>query len=370
MNVCTRRDSLTHLLALAATPLLGRPNATPQDHPTPAPPLYPRHDQLLIVRDPDGTERPVTRPIDWDVRRAHILAHFQSVAGSLPGGERRVPLQIDEIERFERNGLIYRRIRYTAEPGDRVPAWLIVKPDPPITRRPAMLCLHQTTAIGKDEPAGLGGLPNLHYAQELAAQGFVALAPDYPGFGENRTDPYALGYLSATMKGIWNHARGLDVLQSLDDVSPTDLGVIGHSLGGHNAVFVALFDPRLRAIVSSCGFNAFPAYYQGNIAGWSHAGYMPRLKSAYQLDLNRVPFDFPELLAALAPRSIFINAPLHDENFAVEGVRTCTEAARTIFNLIGNDSDLVTLHPDAAHDFPPAQREAAYAFLNQRLVRP
>ena len=45
---------------------------------------------------------------------------------------------------------------------------------------PAMLCLHQTTKIGKEEPAGLGGNPNLHYALHLAQRGYVTLAPDYP----------------------------------------------------------------------------------------------------------------------------------------------------------------------------------------------
>ena len=57
------------------------------------------------------------------------------------------------------------------------------------------------------------------------------------------------------------------------------IGVIGHSLGGHNAIFTALFDGRIKAVVSSCGFNAFPFYYKGNIAGWSHQGYMPRLSA-------------------------------------------------------------------------------------------
>ena len=85
--------------------------------------------------------------------------------------------------------------------------------------------------------------------------------------------------------------------------------MIGHSLGGHNAIFTALFDDRLEAVVSSCGFNDFLHYYGGNIAGWSHAGYMPRLRSVYGLDLARVPFDFPELVGALAPRPFFANAP-------------------------------------------------------------
>ena len=32
-------------------------------------------------------------------------------------------------------------------------------------------------------------------------------------------------------------------------------GALGHSLGGHNAIFTAVFDPRLKVVVSSCGFD-------------------------------------------------------------------------------------------------------------------
>lgn len=351
------------LIPLQQTSPTGRKDAA-------EPPSYPRHDQLLVVRDCQGLEHPVRRPIDWDVRKAHILSHFQAVAGALPGGERREPVTLRELERFERDGLLYRRIRYAAEPGDEVPAWLVERPGENLAFRAGILALHQTTRIGKDEPAGLGGLPNLHYGRELAARGYLVICPDYPRFGENTTDPYALGYASATMKGIWNHCRALDVLAALSDDPRPRFGVIGHSLGGHNAIFAALFDDRIHAVVTSCGFNAFPRYQEGNIAGWSHAGYMPRLKEVYLLDLAKVPFDFPELLAALAPRPVFINAPQGDDNFAIAGVRDCVEAARPVYALHGAERALVARHPDAAHDFPAGEREAAYNFLAQQLVVP
>ena len=325
-------------------------------------PSYPDHTKLLIVRDQEGDEIPVVTPADWQIRRAHILAHFQEVTGPLPGGERRVLLDIKTSEIIDEPGYVRKKISFATEPGDRVGAWLFI-PRGAKAKRPAMLCLHQTTKIGKDEPAGLGGKVNLRYAKELAEHGYVAIAPDYPNFGESKVDPYALGYVSATMKGIWNHMRAVDVLTTLAEVDPDRIGVIGHSLGGHNAIFVGLFDDRIKAVVSSCGFNSFAHYYHGNIAGWSHSGYMPRLKSKYELDLTQVPFDFPELVAALAPKAFFTNSPTRDANFAVEGVKEAIESARPVYQLLGASERLVAIHPDADHDFPEAQRQQAYEFL-------
>ena len=123
-------------------------------------------------------------------------------------------------------------------------------------------------------------------------------------------------------------------------------------------------------MVSSCGFNAFPFYYKGNIAGWSHQGYMPRLQARYGLDLKKVPFDFPELIAALAPRAFFTSSPLHDANFEVEGVRACITAARTVYALEHVADRLVAIYPDAEHSFPKAARLDAYRFLDRFLAPP
>jgi dienelactone hydrolase len=332
----------------------------------PRAPDYPDHTRLLVVRDGDGRESPVVTPADWQVRRAHILAHLQEVMGPLPGGERSVPLAVEVVATIDEPGYVRKKITYAAEPGDRVPAWLLV-PKGLKGKAPAVLCLHQTVKVGKDEPVGLGTNPDLAYARELAARGYVAIAPDYPNFGEYRVDPYALGYASASMKGVWNHMRAVDVLTTLAEVDPGRIGAIGHSLGGHNAVFVALFDDRIGAVVSSCGFNAFPHYYGGNIAGWSHSGYMPRLRSVYGLDPAKVPFDFPELIGALAPRTVFVNAPTRDANFEIGGVKACLEAAGPVFRLLGQPGHLRAVHPEAGHSFPRGARDAAFRLLDETL---
>jgi dienelactone hydrolase len=322
---------------------------------------------LLYYADGNGLRRPVRRPADWQRRRAHILDAMQEVMGPLPPHST-APLAVQVLEEAHEATFTRRKITYASADGDRIPAYLFLPRNRP-DRVPAILCLHQTVAIGMAEPAGLGGKPNLHYALELAQRGYVTLAPDYPGFGDYKIDVYAMKYASATMKGIANHIRAVDLLASLPEVDGTRIGVIGHSLGGHNSLFLAVFEPRIAAVVTSCGFTSFTRYYGGDLTGWSHRGYMPRIASEYGKSPARVPFDFPEVLGAIAPRPIFINAPLHDSNFDVSGVDDCVRSARAVYRLFDAPDRLMTVHPDCQHDFPPEVREHAYVFLDRQLHR-
>jgi acetyl esterase/lipase len=175
-----------------------------------------------------------------------------------------------------------------------------------------------------------------------------------------------MGYASATMKGIVNHSRAISLLASLDTVDPSRIAVCGHSLGGHNSLFVAAFDPRIRAVITSCGFTSFAKYFGGNLTGWSHKGYMPRIAEKYNKSPAQMPFDFSDVLRAIAPRAVFINAPVRDANFDVSGVRDCVNLARPAFP---NPTALRLETPNAAHAFPKAIRDQAYDFLNDTLLR-
>ena len=202
-----------------------------------------------------------------------------------------------------------------------MPVYLLIPTRPSDKKRPAMLCLHQTVAIGKGEPVGLGGKESLHYALHLVKRGFVCLAPDYPSFGDYPYDFKAAfrrgDYQSGTMKAIWNNQRAIDYLQSLPEVDGERIGVIGHSLGGHNAMFTAAFDERLKVIVSSCGFCSFARYYGGNLKGWTSDRYMPRIASEYHNDPKQMPFEFADVVKSFAPRAFLAVAPVRDDNFAV-----------------------------------------------------
>jgi dipeptidyl aminopeptidase/acylaminoacyl peptidase len=219
---------------------------------------------------------------------------------------------------------------------------------------------------------GLGKNANRAYASELAERGFVCLAPNYPLLARYQPDIKKLGWQSGTLKAVWDNMRGLDYLESLPFVSGNEMAAIGHSLGGHNSVFTAVFDHRLKAVVSSCGLDSFLDYYDGEEKnwqperGWCQTRYMPKLAD-YRGRLAEIPFDFHELIGALAPRHVLIIAPTKDSNFRAASVDRIAAAARPIFQLHGPPDRLRILHPEGGHDFSPTMRKEAYKFLDSAL---
>ena len=356
----------TALLALAGLVGIGLVDCAAAE-----PPRLPR-DKLLLYRGPDGKAVPVEKVEDWQKRRAEIVRGMESVMGKLPGETKRCPLDSKTENEVDCGTYVRRLITYASEPGSRVPAYLLIPKEVLKGKKkvPAILCLHGTdNVVGHGTVVGLGTRPNRGYAMELAERGYVTLAPNYPLLAKYQPDVKKLGWESGTLKAVWDNMRGLDLLESLPFVDGSKMGTIGHSLGGHNSVFTAVFDPRLKVIVSSCGLDSFLDYYKGDEKnwqpekGWCQTRYMRRLAD-YKGRLADIPFDFHEMIAALAPRHVFIIAPKKDSNFRADSVDRIVTAARLVFRLLGHEDRLKLEHPDCAHDFPPEMREAAYKLFD------
>jgi hypothetical protein len=354
-----------------------------------------RPDRFDLLGKNDQEKAKVSTPAQWNKRREQIFGGMRAVMGPLPQSSRRVPLDVQIESREETPDYVRFKLTYVPEPGDRVPAILLVPKAVQIpaeegigiattgrgyvkegdAKLPAMLCLHQTNPDGKGQPAALAGRPTMHYGHELAKLGFVCLLPDYPSFGDYKAYDFKQKrpgtneplYDSGTMKAIWNNVRAVDLLESLGYVDSERIGAIGHSLGGHNALYTAVFEPRIKAVATSCGFNAFHDYYKGDLKGWTSDRYMPRIRDVYENNPDKMPFDFPEVLAAIAPRAIYVAAPLHDANFEVAGVRKCIAAAQPVYDLLGGKDKLVVEYPDCEHDFPDDVRERVYQWLAKEL---
>ena len=336
--------------------------------PAAAPPDYAEHHDLSYYMADDHQRHPITTVADWQIRRQHILKHMQRVMGRLPGVMSRVPLDVKVLEEARDGNIVRRKLSYQSDPFDRVTAWLLLPAEADgqgTTKYPAMLCLHQTIQSGKDEPVGRSGSKNMHYALELARRGYISLSPDYPSLGEHAYDFASHPeYVSGAMKAVWDNIRAVDLLASLPKVNADRIGVIGHSLGGHNAMFSAAFEPRLRVIVSSCGFSSFR---KDDLPSWTGPRYMPQISTLFDNDVDRLPFDFSEIVGSFAPRPFLAIAATRDNDFDVSGVRDVITSANIVYRLFGKPQHLQTFFPDSPHDFPPAAREQAYDFIDQHL---
>ena len=335
---------------------------------------------LLWYIDSNGTRKKVRTGKDWEMKRMQILRGMQQAMGPLPSFLGLPNMDIKIIEEVKEQNYTRQNIAFTVAPKEMLSAYLYT-PHKKIKQEklPAMLALHSTGSLGKKIVDGQSSVPNRAYAKEMASRGYLVIAPDYPGFGDMADYNFENDrYASGTMKGIFDNMRCVDLLQTIPDVDPDCIGVIGHSLGGHNALFTAAFDKRLKVVVASCGWTLFDFYNPGEnrtvkakdvLAPWAQELYMPLLHEKYFLDNKIFPFDFDEVIATIAPRPFFSNSPLHDTNFNVEGVKKGMKNVSAVYNFLGAKKSLEGHYPDSGHDFPPDIRTEAYQFLHNVLSK-
>lgn len=348
---------------------------------------------LRVVNTVDG-EKPIDTASDWDQRRAILLSAMQNVMGPFPKDDRRGEMAVKVIAVESIDELLRIELTYENEPGCDVPAFLFVpqsvaahlpfaeqlkalvplpEAEEQIVRLPAMLCLHPTEdVLGHRVVIGIPERPTMGYALELAQRGYITCAPAYPLLANYQPDLVGLGWRSGSMKAVWDNSRALDLLSTFPFVDAERMGTIGHSLGGHNSVYSAVFDPRLKVIVSSCGLDAYVDYYGGREdlwafgQGWCQSRYIPDL-SRFQGSLETIPYDFPEMIASLAPRHMLIVAPVGDDNFRAESVDRIAESASEVYELFDAREHLKVLHPPGPHDFSDEMRQAAYEWIDAAL---
>lgn len=160
-----------------------------------------------------------------------------------------------------------------------------------------------------------------------AQAGLVAVAVDNPGIGE-QADPIHPERHEISMNGLWLGRPyeslmvypSLLILQWLKDLPFVDASRIatsGLSLGAKPALLLAALDPDVRA----CVFNDFTCLWRTrmiarNMARISIHQYLPDLLAW---------FDYPDIMASLAPRPLLISEGGRTEEIAL--VRRAYELA-------------------------------------------
>lgn len=140
------------------------------------------------------------------------------------------------------------------------------------------------------------------------------LYPLFYGAGERPADGF--GCLAAWAFGA---QRVLDALLTCPEIDPSRISVAGHSRAGKAALWAAVQDQRFETVLVNNSGCCGAAQNEGKLGERvsSMCQMMPRwfcpnFLSYGQMPVEQMPFDQDELLAAMAPRPVFVTSGSRD----------------------------------------------------------
>jgi len=325
---------------------------------------------------------------DWPAIRERIHARVSAAMGTAPDLE--VEPHHEVVEEYERYGLTHRKIRFRVMPDEEATA-VMVLPDGLAERSPApaVVVCHGTDAkLGKYNVLDPVDRPRRAYAVELAQRGFVTVAPDSYMFGERLTQgedlpneeiqrryvgsmqrfPEEHPEWSLDGRRNWEHHCLLDLLDSLDFVRPGAYGVIGNSLGGRQAIFLAAMDERIAAAVPSCGISPNLTNVYRSVRSNPASKSSPASIKRSQRTRGHMVYDYQDMIALCAPRPMLVLEPYNDAyNPYMEANFRCYVAGQLAYELLGKAECFCTMTHGDGHDTVADVRDFAYRWFERWL---
>ena len=338
---------------------------------------------LTMGQEPSRIEK-ICAPQEWQIKAEALKELFLQTLGQTPTVS--CPLSPQIIDETDCKDYIRRKVAYSLEPDERISAYVLIPKDMK-EKAPAVLCIHPTTPLGKEQTIGNDPTEkgqDRAYALHLVRRGYITLAYDllsagkrcYPGLKAFDTAPFYIKHPRWSVRGkdLWDVGRAIDLLFTMNEVDTARIGSIGHSQGGGITIHAMALDKRIKAGVSSCGM--WPDRISKNPFNQARSGWWvgrPLLRP-YCRTGKPFPIDMHEHLALIAPRAIMISSALNDcmytpeeENIIRPAFENMAENVAKIFSLLGAaDNFKMSLHSHG-HSFVKEQRERAYAFLDSQL---
>jgi cephalosporin-C deacetylase-like acetyl esterase len=212
--------------------------------------------------------------------------------------------------------------------------------------------------------------------QSIVDRGFAVFSYDMLGFG-NRIEEGTRFYnryphWSKMGKMVLDVRGAVDAISNFDFVDSTKIFVAGYSLGATVGLYAAALDERIAGVVAVAGFtpmrlNTAEKGTEG-IKSYSHLhGLLPRL-GFFAGNEGRIPYDFHEILASIAPRQVLVIAPELDKDAVLQDVKECVDKARNVFGLYGAPGSIELFTPADYNRFSPEMREKTYEWLQSKIT--
>ena len=326
----------------------------------------------------------IDTPEEWETKSAALRAIFRQTLGR--GPSEICPLDAEVVSETDRGDYVQRKIAYNVAPDERIVADVLIPIDLN-ARAPAVLCIHPTTPLGREQV--IGNDPSEKgrdraYALHLVRRGFITLAYDlisanerrYEGLRDFDTAPFYEKYPEWSIRGkdLWDLSGAVDLLETIPEADAKRIGSIGHSQGGGITIHAMALEPRISAGVSSCG--DWPSRFSKNPFNHARTGWWvgrPFLRPYCQTG-KPFPIDLHEYLALAAPRAIMPITALNDFQYGLEETQITrpilermAESVSEVFALYGVKGNFRQVLHEEGHGFDDAHREIAYAFLEKRL---
>jgi dienelactone hydrolase len=249
------------------------------------------------------------------------------------------------------------RIRFTSEPGEVVPGYLL-RPKRVRPPYPVMICLQGHSpgmhisigrAQNKREQKSIAGGRDI--ALQAVAHGWAALAIEQRGFGLRAEKGVSCQdtALRALHRGrpltgqrVLDVIRAVDFLAAQPDLDPRRIGCMGNSMGGTVSFYAACVEPRIALAVVSCSFCTFADSWLS----------LPHCACGYLPGIGPVA-DMPDLAGLIAPRHLLIVAGKKDAIARFEGVEAGYRRAQEIFAAAGCADRVELLAAEGGHQFYP-----------------
>ena len=193
----------------------------------------------------------------------------------------------------------------------------------------------------------------------LTQYGFAVLALDQIGFGprveqaKDFYDRYPKWSLMGRM--VADTRASIDALLALDLIDPCRIYVMGSSLGAKVALYTAALDRRIAGLAVACGFAPLRVQTENKgcegVKHYSHLhGLIPKF-GFFEGHQDRLPTDYDEILAMVAPRPLYMVAPTLDRYHPVEDVRQAVQEVRKVYRLFGREEALTLETPSGFNAF-------------------